>query len=123
MTVSRSRLQYPCVKYPLAKHPSLQNRILSNEILAHPRWKYYRREFQGNGAGELNIGQASVESRENINKMARYTVNLVCTALETRDVKFGIQNGSDWPQMGQIRDFFRSDLSTFWHGEPKCTET
>ena len=24
------------------------------------------------------------------------------------------QNGSDWPQMGQIRDFFRSDFNTFW---------
>ena len=24
------------------------------------------------------------------------------------------QNESDWPQMGQIRDFFRSDFSTFW---------
>ena len=23
------------------------------------------------------------------------------------------QNGSDWPQMGKIRDFFRSDFSTF----------
>ena len=25
-----------------------------------------------------------------------------------------LQSGSDWPQMGQIRDFFRSDFSTFW---------
>ena len=24
--------------------------------------------------------------------------------------------------MGQIRDFFRSDFSTFWLGEPKCIE-
>ena len=24
------------------------------------------------------------------------------------------QNGSDWPQIRQIRDFFRSDFSTFW---------
>ena len=24
------------------------------------------------------------------------------------------QTGSDWPQMGQIRDFFRSYFSTFW---------
>ena len=24
------------------------------------------------------------------------------------------QNGSDWPQMGHIPDFFRSDFSTFW---------
>ena len=31
-------------------------------------------------------------------------------------------SGSDWPQMGQIRDFFRLDCSTFWLGEPKCTE-
>ena len=26
------------------------------------------------------------------------------------------------PQIGQIRDFFRSDFSTFWLTEPKCTE-
>ena len=43
------------------------------------------------------------------------------------------QNGSDWPQMGQIRDFFRSDFSTFWRkvksqylhlksGAAKCTK-
>ena len=31
-------------------------------------------------------------------------------------------NSSDWPQMGQIRDFFRSDFSTCWLGEPTCTE-
>ena len=30
-----------------------------------------------------------------------------------------IQNRSDWPQMGQIRDFFRSDFSTFWRPRAK----
>ena len=30
-----------------------------------------------------------------------------------RDVKSGIQIGSDCPQMGQIRDFFRLDFRTF----------
>ena len=33
-----------------------------------------------------------------------------------------VQSGSDWPQMGHIRDFFISDFSTFWRGAPKCTE-
>ena len=28
--------------------------------------------------------------------------------LDIRDVKFGIQIGSDWPQMGQILEFLRS---------------
>ena len=28
--------------------------------------------------------------------------------IEIRDVKFGFQIVSDWPQMGQIRDFLRS---------------
>ena len=28
----------------------------------------------------------------------------------------------DWYKMWQIRDFFRSDFSTFWLEEPKCTE-
>ena len=40
---------------------------------------------------------------------------------QRRDVKFGIQIGSDWPQMGQIWDFLRSVSVHF--GEPKCTET
>ena len=35
---------------------------------------------------------------------------------------FWAQSRSDWPQMGQILDFFRSDFITFWHGAPKCTE-
>ena len=26
-----------------------------------------------------------------------------------------LQNGSPWPQMEQIRNFFRSDFSTFWY--------
>ena len=26
-----------------------------------------------------------------------------------------VQSWSVWPQLGQIRDFFRSDLTTFWH--------
>ena len=30
--------------------------------------------------------------------------------------------GSDWPEMGQNRDFFRSDFSIFWLADPKCTE-
>ena len=25
-----------------------------------------------------------------------------------------VQSGSDWPQMGKIWDFFRSDFRTFW---------
>ena len=32
------------------------------------------------------------------------------------------QSGSNCPKMGKIRDFFRSDFSTFWLEEPKCTE-
>ena len=28
----------------------------------------------------------------------------------------------DWTKMGQILDFFKSDVSTFWLSEPKCTE-
>ena len=32
------------------------------------------------------------------------------------------QNGTDWSQMGQIRDFFRSEFSTFWLGEPTVLE-
>ena len=31
-------------------------------------------------------------------------------------------NGPDCLKMGQIWDFFRSDFSTFWLSEPKCTE-
>ena len=31
-----------------------------------------------------------------------------------RDVKFGIQIGSDWPQMGQIWDFLRSVSDAHW---------
>ena len=27
----------------------------------------------------------------------------------TRDINFGIQIGADWPQMGNIWDFFRSE--------------
>ena len=37
-------------------------------------------------------------------------------------VRFRPQSGYDWPQIGQIWDFFRSDFSTFWLDEPKCTE-
>ena len=33
-----------------------------------------------------------------------------------------IQSGSDGTQMGQIRDFFRSDFRTFWRPAPKCPE-
>ena len=33
-----------------------------------------------------------------------------------------LQSVSDWPQMRQIKDFFRSDSCRFWLGEPKCIE-
>ena len=32
------------------------------------------------------------------------------------------QIGSNCPKMVEIRNFFRSDFSTFLLGEPKCTE-
>ena len=32
------------------------------------------------------------------------------------------QSGSDWPQIGHIWDFFRSDFSVFWCRAPRCTE-
>ena len=32
------------------------------------------------------------------------------------------QSRSDWSQMGQIRNFFRSDFRTFWRPAPKCSE-
>ena len=32
---------------------------------------------------------------------------------QARDVKFGVQIGSDWPQMGQNCDFLRSVLVDF----------
>ena len=32
------------------------------------------------------------------------------------------QRGSDWSQIGQIQDFFRSDFSTFWLTETDCTD-
>ena len=37
------------------------------------------------------------------------------TVATSRDGSFSskLQSGSDWPLMGQIRDFFRSDFSTF----------
>ena len=56
---------------------------------------------------------------------------LPCTALHPgRDTEpssslgdqIWLQNGSDRPQVGQIRDFSRSDLRTFWLIKPKCTE-
>ena len=40
----------------------------------------------------------------------------------TRDIRFDSKVGQIDPKMGQFRDFFRSDFSTFWLGEPKCTE-
>ena len=33
------------------------------------------------------------------------------------DDQIWTKKGSDWPQMGQIRDFFRSDFSTFWRSK------
>ena len=30
------------------------------------------------------------------------------------DDQIWTQNGLDWPQMGQIRNFFRTDFSTLW---------
>ena len=39
------------------------------------------------------------------------------------DVTFGIQIGSDWPQMEKNLGVFKISFSTFWLAEPKCTET
>ena len=34
----------------------------------------------------------------------------------SRNGRFGSKGGSDWPQTEQIRDFFRSDFSTYGAG-------
>ena len=34
----------------------------------------------------------------------------------SRDYKFGIQIGSDWPQIGQMGQLFKISVSTFWSG-------
>ena len=39
------------------------------------------------------------------------------------DVKFCIQIGSDWPPNGTNVGLFKISFSTFWLGDPKCTET
>ena len=31
--------------------------------------------------------------------------------------QISVHYGADWPQMGQIRDFFRTDFSTFWRNK------
>jgi len=54
-----------------------------------------------------------------------------CQALDLSDVHFTsfqgwwvwLQNGSDWPQMGQIWVFFRSDFSAFGAGAPNALES
>ena len=48
----------------------------------------------------------------------------LCSASDSKEQKCGIvlQSGSYWPQMGHIREFFSSDVSTFWLAEPKCSE-
>ena len=59
-------------------------------------------------------------SRHNrINKLTSQTKLYVTSVLCELGDQICPQNGSDWPQMGQIRDFFRSDFSTFWRGANK----
>ena len=41
----------------------------------------------------------------------------------TTHVRIDHKIGSNWPQIGQIWDFFKISFSTFWLGEPKCTKT
>ena len=52
--------------------------------------------------------------------------NSWCDKCDVRNVHQGYQgghqSGSNWPKIGHIRDFFRSDFSTFWPDQPKCTE-
>ena len=40
-----------------------------------------------------------------------------------RDIKFGIQIGSDWPKIQTNLGLFKISFSTFWLSEPKCNET
>ena len=41
----------------------------------------------------------------------------------SRDGRFGSKVGQIGPQIGQIRDFFRSDFSTFGTGEPNALKS
>ena len=51
---------------------------------------------------------------EGIYKRGDFTYWLFSDTSSSEGDLIWTQNGSDWPQMGQIRDFFRSDFSTFW---------
>ena len=43
-------------------------------------------------------------------------------SLRGKMARFGPKWAEIWTQMEQMRDLFGSDFSTFWLGEPKCTE-
>ena len=36
-------------------------------------------------------------------------------------VRFGLKVGQIYPQIGQCRDFLRSDFRIFWLSDPKCS--
>ena len=68
-------------------------------------------------------GRVKVKENNSLEKAIEQTGGIEAFVFLVAKVRFvSVTGRSDWPQMGQIQDFFRSDFSTFWLTEPKCTE-
>ena len=75
------------------------------------------------------LSQSSRQLANFVSNLGSLFVDEVNALFTSRDGRFGskvgqigpqmwLQSGLDWPQLGQIRDFFRSDFSTFGSYEP-----
>ena len=58
--------------------------------------------------------ECSKFDQERLRKSAKSTISVL-----RQGCQIWAQSGSVWPQMGQIRDFFRSDFSTLSQNVPK----
>ena len=85
-------------------------------------WRWWRRKWRRRArwrppacSADLSLAQLSDQTAESRGDLS--SSRLTTTICGRRG-----HRGSDWPQMEKIRDFFRSDFSTIWLTEPKCTE-
>ena len=69
----------------------------------------------------MNVN-ANTDDRHTGHTLTQF-MSVECQPHNQRGHIWAPQSGSDWPKIEQIRDFFTSDFSTFWFGEPEFTET
>ena len=99
----------------------LPNNVLLPHSTGHSLWDSWWIDHLSGSAGSADH-QRGGDSEEDDGQLLQEDAGGLHKLTQRRNVRLKPKVCPIVPLIGQIRDFFTSNFSTFWLGEPKCTE-